>query len=87
MTKDKRETKLREIKDEILNLKGFPLCEYRKANNYKPVIGQGNHNADIVFVGEAPGKNEAETGYPFCGMSGKILDELLLSINTKRDDV
>ena len=40
-----------------------------------------------MFIGEAPGKNEAETGRPFCGAAGKILDELLSSINLKRGDV
>ncbi|MBX4186723.1 MAG: uracil-DNA glycosylase [Candidatus Doudnabacteria bacterium] len=40
-----------------------------------PVIGEGNSNAKIVFVGEAPGKKEAESGRPFVGRSGKFLRE------------
>ncbi len=82
-----KEQKLKEIKDEIINLKKSPLYEYRTANKYYPVIGQGNHNAKIMFIGEAPGKNEAEQGRPFCGTSGKILDELLAHIDMPREDV
>lgn len=78
---------LRKIKDAIVNLTESPLYEYRKENGYFPVIGQGNHYADIMFIGEAPGKNEAETGRPFCGASGRVLDELLDSIQLKREDV
>jgi len=84
---DKRTQKLKKIRDEIWNLTNSPLCKYRKENNYYPVIGEGSHFAKIVFIGEAPGKNEAETGKPFCGASGKILDKLLESVNIKRKDV
>jgi uracil-DNA glycosylase family 4 len=75
------------IEDEILNLKKSPLYKYRIENNYVPVIGQGNLDAQVVFIGEAPGKNEAKSGKPFCGASGKILDELLESIKINREDV
>jgi DNA polymerase len=40
-----------------------------------------------MFVGEAPGRNEAKTGKPFCGAAGKILDELLASVKIAREDV
>lgn len=78
---------LREIRDEIWILTKSPLFEYRKKNNYYPVIGEGNHYADIMFIGEAPGKNEAETARPFCGAAGKILDELLESTGLNREEV
>lgn len=78
---------LKEIKEEILGNSSLPLFAYRKENNYCPVIGEGNHGAKVMFVGEAPGKNEAETGRPFCGAAGKILDELLLGEGLKREDV
>ncbi|RMG74120.1 MAG: uracil-DNA glycosylase [Chloroflexi bacterium] len=78
---------LKQIRDEVINLKESPLYEFRVRNNYFPVLGQGNHDADIMFIGEAPGKNEAEQGRPFCGASGRVLDELLTSINLKREDV
>jgi DNA polymerase len=78
---------LKQIEDEVINLKSSPLYAERVKNKVMPVIGEGNHFAKIMFVGEAPGKNEAETGRPFCGKSGKILDELLASVNISRPDV
>ena len=51
------------------------------------VFGEGNHKADIVFVGEAPGKNEDHQARPFIGTAGKLLSELLDSIGLKREDV
>ena len=51
------------------------------------VMGSGNSDADIVFIGEAPGKKEDETGEPFVGASGKFLDEMLDSIGMKREDI
>jgi len=82
-----RSEQLRAIRDAVVNLTESPLYEYRRNNGYFPVIGQGDHYADIMFIGEAPGKNEAETGRPFCGASGRVLDELLASIDLKREDV
>ncbi len=84
---DSKKEQMKEIKDEILDLKESPLCVERIKNKVFPVIGAGSHNAEIMFVGEAPGKNEAKTGQPFCGASGKVLDELLDSISLKREDV
>lgn len=78
---------LRQIKDEIVNLKESPLYKERIKNKVFPVIGEGSHHAKIMFIGEAPGKNEAATGRPFCGVSGKILDELLVSVGIDRKDV
>ena len=78
---------MKKIKDEVLNLKNSPLYTYRTENKYFPVIGEGSHNAKIMFVGEAPGRNEAKTGKPFCGIAGKVLDELLTHISVKREDV
>lgn len=66
------------------------------ANNVSPelavhatqlVIGAGNPDADIVFIGEAPGKAEDEQGVPFVGASGKFLNEMLASIDLNRNDV
>ena len=78
---------MRKIKDEVVNLKESPLYAERVKNRVFPVIGEGSHHAKIMFVGEAPGKNEAETGRPFCGAAGRILDELLLGIGIPRKDV
>ena len=85
--KQKRYEALKKIKDELVELKDSPLYKYRKENNYFPVIGEGSHFARIMFVGEAPGRNEAKTGRPFCGAAGKILDELLESVGIKREEV
>ena len=51
------------------------------------VMGSGNLDADIVFIGEAPGKKEDEHGVPFIGASGKFLDKMLDSVNLQRDDI
>lgn len=83
----KKTEKLRQIRDEVLNLTTSPLYAFRKQHGYFPVIGQGNHDAHIVFIGEAPGENEAKQGRPFCGASGRVLDELLQSIGLAREQV
>jgi DNA polymerase len=51
------------------------------------VVGKGNPNANILFVGEAPGKNEDEQGIPFCGAAGKNLDKLLKKIGLSNEDI
>lgn len=51
------------------------------------VFGAGNVNADLVFVGEAPGKQEDLSGQPFVGAAGKFLDEMLGMIKLKRKDI
>ncbi len=78
---------LKKIRDDVWNLKESPLYTYRREHQYYPVLGEGNHDARIMFIGEAPGKNEAETGRPFCGAAGRVLDELLESISLDRADV
>ncbi len=84
---DNRDELLRAIKDEVLALKSSPLYAERVKNGVFPVIGEGSHQAKIMFVGEAPGKNEAATGRPFAGAAGKILDELLVSVGINRPEV
>ena len=78
---------LKKIHDEVWDLKESPLYQYRSQNNFFPVLGEGSHNAEMMFVGEAPGKNEAKTGRPFCGVAGKLLDELLASAGINRSDI
>lgn len=51
------------------------------------VVGDGNLNADIVFIGEAPGKKEDEQGIPFVGAAGKFLNEMLAAVGMERGDV
>lgn len=84
---EERFIKMQEVRDDLLQLKESPLYEYRVSNKYFPVVGEGSHTAHILFIGEAPGKNEAETGRPFCGKSGKVLDNMLESIHLNRSDV
>jgi uracil-DNA glycosylase len=78
---------MKKIRDDIFALKDSPLYEDRIRNGVYPVLGEGSHDAEIMFIGEAPGRNEAKTGRPFCGAAGKILDELLDSIDIPRKDV
>lgn len=82
-----RDKALKKIKDEVVALSDSPLYAERVRNKYLPVIGEGNHSAEIMFIGEAPGENEAKTGRPFCGRAGKILDDLLVSAGIARKDV
>jgi uracil-DNA glycosylase len=84
---DEKTEALKKIKEEVLDCKSCSLYDYRMANNYFPVIGEGSHEAKIIFVGEAPGQNEAKQGRPFCGASGKMLSKLLESIDLKREEV
>ncbi len=82
-----KQEQMRRIRDEVMALKHSPLYTFRVQNKNLPVIGEGNHDAQILLVGEAPGRNEAASGRPFCGAAGKILDELLLSIGIPRESV
>jgi len=73
-----------ELKKEYLKCQ---RCEKLCKSRLQVVFGSGNKEADVLFIGEAPGANEDKNGVPFCGMSGKILDELLGSINLLREDI
>lgn len=61
-------------------------CELHKTRT-NCVFGTGNQNADILFVGEAPGDNEDKTGIPFVGRAGQLLDKYLCAVNIPREDV
>ncbi|HEV7702272.1 MAG TPA: uracil-DNA glycosylase [Candidatus Paceibacterota bacterium] len=61
-------------------------CELRKTAT-QAVPGNGSAEAEIVFIGEAPGKSEDKLGVPFVGAAGKFLDEMLDVIKLKREDV
>jgi uracil-DNA glycosylase len=78
---------MKKIYEDVNNLVESPLYDYRVKSKYLPVIGEGSHDAKLMLIGEAPGRNEAETGKPFCGKSGKILDELLNAIQLPRNEV
>lgn len=81
---DEKQAKLDEIKQKILDGKVTP--ELAKGAT-QLVFGVGSPEAEIVFIGEAPGKNEDLKGEPFVGAAGKFLDEMLEMIGLKRADV
>ena len=73
---------------ENLNQKWMAECTCGlKKTATQAVPGVGSANAQIVFIGEAPGKSEDEKGVPFVGAAGKFLDEMLGEINLKREDI
>lgn len=63
------------------------ICPDLASGATQLVFGDGNPDADIVFIGEAPGKNEDLQGKPFVGAAGKFLDEMLDMIKLKRNDI
>lgn len=63
------------------------ICSDLAAQATNLVMGDGNLDADIVFIGEAPGKNEDEQGLPFVGAAGKFLNEMLAAAGMVRSDV
>ena len=83
MTQDK-ELRLKQIAADI---KQNNVCPDLAVTATNLVLGDGNSNADIVFIGEAPGKNEDQQGLPFVGAAGKFLNEMLASIGLDRGDV
>ena len=75
--------KLESIAENVKKCKKCELCETR----IKAVPGKGNFDADVIFVGEAPGRNEDKHGEPFVGAAGKRLDMILEGSGIKREDV
>lgn len=63
------------------------ICPELKAGAKQLVFADGSPDAEIVFIGEAPGAKEDEQGVPFVGAAGKFLDEMLAGINLKRQDI
>ncbi|HEY0965725.1 MAG TPA: uracil-DNA glycosylase [Candidatus Saccharimonadales bacterium] len=63
------------------------LCADLAEQATQLVVGDGNPDADIVFIGEAPGKQEDEQGLPFVGASGRFLNEMLAAAGMVRGDV
>lgn len=75
---------MRNLEEEILSKNITPeLAEQA----HRLVMGDGNLDADIIFIGEAPGKNEDEQGIPFVGAAGKFLDVMLEAANMQRSDI
>lgn len=87
MNKDEKAQAIKQIAEAVEKLSESPLYEYRVKNSYLSVVGDGDVDADIMFIGEAPGKQEAKQGKPFVGASGRVLDELLEMIELDRQAV
>jgi uracil-DNA glycosylase len=83
MANDKQ-TQLDLVRTDILEKN---ICPELAAQATNLVMGDGNLNAEIVFIGEAPGKNEDEQGLPFVGAAGKFLNEMLTAAGLERSDV
>lgn len=84
MTLKSKASQLDELKKLIL---ANQPCQELARTASQLVFGSGNPDADIVLIGEAPGKKEDLSGEPFVGASGRLLDEMLNSINIDRRDV
>ena len=82
LTKAQKQTELEKIAQEIRNCK---ICKKNKIGVAVP--GEGSANADLVFLGEAPGKKEAASGRPFIGPAGKVLRNLIGAVGLKEKDV
>lgn len=76
-------TSLKELKNEVAQCQKCGLFELRK----NTVFGEGNPNADIMFIGEGPGRDEDLLGRPFVGRAGVLLDKMLGCIGFTRNDV
>jgi uracil-DNA glycosylase len=74
---------LNNVKNQVVTCTKCDLCKTRKNS----VPGKGDHNSKIIFVGEAPGRNEDNTGEPFVGVAGKKLSEALEYAGISRDSV
>lgn len=72
-----------ELKGYIDNCNRCGLSKLRK----NTVFGEGNINAKLMFIGEGPGEEEDNTGRPFVGRAGKLLDKMLEAININREEV
>lgn len=75
-----------DLHDLITRIKAFDGCEIKKSSN-TTVIGDGDVSAKVMLIGEAPGANEDKEGIPFCGQSGKLLNNIIKSIGLLRDKV
>jgi uracil-DNA glycosylase len=75
------------LKAVLTQARGCTRCPELAATRKTVVFGAGNANADLMFVGEAPGASEDEQGVPFVGRAGKLLSTLLEEVGLQRDDV
>lgn len=76
---------LDKIQKENKACKRCPIKDYYP--DYPAVPGCGNHNADIMLVGEAPGEDEMKQGIPFVGRAGKVLDNAIRDAGLSREEL
>lgn len=81
-----REAILSELTDLYAQIAVCQECSLAQGRS-RTVPGEGPENADIMFIGEAPGYHENRLGRPFVGAAGRFLEDLLASINMRREDV
>jgi DNA polymerase len=86
-TAQRKQAAIKALRDELMHATGSPLVEFRASKGNFPVLGEGNPDANILFIGESPGKTEAAQGRPFVGPSGDVLDEMLHQIGMGREGV
>ena len=79
-----KQQQMEQLRAEILRQN---VCPELSAQATQLVMGEGNLDADIVLIGEAPGKNEDQQGVPFVGAAGKFLNEMLASAGMERSDI
>ena len=84
MTADERREELKAV---LRVAKDCRRCPQLASTRTTVVFGAGNADADLMFVGEAPGANEDKQGLPFVGQAGRLLDQLLSEIGLSRADV
>ena len=81
------EERREELKHVYEQARGCQRCPELVATRTQVVFGAGNADADLMFVGEAPGANEDRMGRPFVGQAGKLLSQLLVEVGLERADV
>jgi uracil-DNA glycosylase family 4 len=81
------EERREELKEVLAQVKGCVRCSELAAARKNVVFGAGNADADLMFIGEAPGASEDEQGLPFVGAAGKLLEKLLVEIGLSRAEV
>jgi uracil-DNA glycosylase family 4 len=75
------------LKQVLMQARSCTRCPELAATRRSVVFGAGNADADLMFIGEAPGASEDEQGLPFVGRAGKLLGQLLEEIGLQREDV
>ena len=76
-------TDLEKIRENVIECERCDLCK----NRTNAVPGKGNFQSDVIFVGEAPGRNEDQTGEPFVGIAGKRLTLALQNVGITRESI